>query len=557
MRRLLITTAALAAAVFLFAFLFLVLSLPAPPAETEGSVDPSLRDRTIPGAYHIHSTRSDGSGDADAIAAAASRAGLRFVILTDHGDATRKPDPPAYRHGVLVIDAVEISTTGGHYVALGLPAAPYPLGGEPSAVAEDVARLGGFGIVAHPDSLKPELAWRDSAVPFDGIEWLNLDSEWRDESRGRLARAAFDSFFRPGPSLASILDRPSTLARWDAVAARRPVVALPAHDAHGGAFEGGAGSFLRVPSYEATFRAFSTRAIVTGALSGDAAHDGRLLIDAVRAGRVFSAVDGIASLAFVEFYAYAGDRRATMGESLEAADGVRLAFRSTFVTGGAAVLLRDGVEVAQSSAGSLDEPAVSPGAYRVEVHAPASPGSPPVPWIVTNPIYLRRAGEVAASNQDQIVTTVATFEEAGAVEKDPLSAGSLSEADGRRTLRFQLGPGGRASQYAAVALSVPPGLPPFDTIVFTARSVAPMRVSVQLRFNDRGGLRWTRSVFVSPDPRRIVVPIASLVPPDGVTPAPSSGSASTLLFVVDLTNARPGQSGQLELSNLALSTAAR
>ena len=54
------------------------------------------------GAYHVHSARSDGSGTPDEIAAAAARAGLRFVILTDHGDATRAPDPPAYRHGVLV-----------------------------------------------------------------------------------------------------------------------------------------------------------------------------------------------------------------------------------------------------------------------------------------------------------------------------------------------------------------------------------------------------------------------------------------------------------------------
>ena len=51
------------------------------------------------------------------------RAGLQFVILTDHGDGTRAPDPPAYRHGVLCIDAVEISTVDGHLVALNLAAA--------------------------------------------------------------------------------------------------------------------------------------------------------------------------------------------------------------------------------------------------------------------------------------------------------------------------------------------------------------------------------------------------------------------------------------------------
>src|SRR6202035_4530259 len=113
------------------------------------------------------------------VAAAAARAGLKFVIFTDHGDATRVPDAPAYRSGVLCLDGVEISTGGGHYVAIDMPTAPYPLGGEPRDVVEDVKRLGGFGIVAHPDSPKPELQWRDWSARFDAVELLNLDTSWR------------------------------------------------------------------------------------------------------------------------------------------------------------------------------------------------------------------------------------------------------------------------------------------------------------------------------------------------------------------------------------------
>ena len=45
---------------------------------------------------------------------------------------------------MLIIDGVEISTTRGHYGAVGLTASPYPLGGEAREVAEDVERLGGF-----------------------------------------------------------------------------------------------------------------------------------------------------------------------------------------------------------------------------------------------------------------------------------------------------------------------------------------------------------------------------------------------------------------------------
>ena len=231
MRKAGILTAVFVAAVIFF----LLVTLPPQPRRTNVTVSPELMRRTVSGAYHIHTTRSDGAADKDAIAAAASRAGLAFIILTDHGDGMRTPDPPAYLHGVLCLDAVEISTNGGHYVALDMRPAPYPLGGEPSAVVEDVKRLGGFGIVAHPDSPRSQLAWKDWDAPFDGIEWLSADSEWRDESRARIGQVLFDYLVRPAPALASLLDRPiATFAHWGDVIQRRPVVALAGVDAHGG-----------------------------------------------------------------------------------------------------------------------------------------------------------------------------------------------------------------------------------------------------------------------------------------------------------------------------------
>src|SRR3954466_5618697 len=215
----------LTAAIVVAVFFFLLATLPPLPARLNVGIDPDLMRRTVRGAYHIHSSRSDGAADKDAIAAAASRAGLAFIILTDHGDGTRVPDAPEYLHGVLCVDAVEISTNGGHYVALDMRPSPYPLGGEPEAVVEDVKRLGGFGIAAHPDSPRPELAWRDWSAPIDGLEGLRADSEWRDETRARLTRAFFDYLVRPGPALATMLDRPvTTLERWDMLSAHRPVV---------------------------------------------------------------------------------------------------------------------------------------------------------------------------------------------------------------------------------------------------------------------------------------------------------------------------------------------
>src|SRR4029078_11558273 len=109
-----------------------------PRAARSLAASPSLR-ASVRGAIHIHTRRSDGSGTVDDVVRAASRAGLKFVILTDHGDGTREPDAPTYRNVVLCIDAVEISTTNGHVVALGLPRTPYSLGGAARGVVADVA----------------------------------------------------------------------------------------------------------------------------------------------------------------------------------------------------------------------------------------------------------------------------------------------------------------------------------------------------------------------------------------------------------------------------------
>jgi hypothetical protein len=533
-------TAAFLAAVIVF----LVATLPPAPRQAAWSGDPTLAARTVSGAYHVHTTRSDGAKDRAAIAAEAGRAGLQFVIFTDHGDGTREPEAPAYLSGVLCLDGVEISTNGGHYVALGMPRAPYPLGGEASAVVEDVARLGGTGIAAHPDSPRPELAWTDWTLPITGVEWLSADTEWRNETWTNLARVMFDYLLRPGPALATMLDRPeANMERWDALTTQRPVVALAGHDAHGGigrGLENGGRGGVSIPSYEASFRSFSTRAVLDTSFSGKAVEDAHALLDAITAGRVFTVIDAIATPGLLDL------RPVPAGIFADASRP----------PGGELVLLRNGKEVARSTDGPITGFDQVSGAFRVEVRVPGAPGHPPVPWLVSNPIYLLPLSGVAPQPSASATPFPIARDVPWGVEHDPSSSGTVAQGKDGWRFEYELGQGSRGVQVSALAAEVAGRMPAADRLTFTGRASRPMRISVQLRYPAGVGERWAHSVFLDSTPREVTVEFDDLLPRDGQTgPQPEPSTARSLLFVADLTNANPGDRGVVTISNLAFARA--
>lgn len=530
---------------------------PPKPLVLDSGAWSDLAARTVSGAYHIHTTRSDGHGDRAAVAAAAARAGVKFIILTDHGDGTRPPDAPAYVDGVLVLDGVEISTDEGHYVAFDMPRAPYPLGGGADAVAEDVRRLGGFGVAAHPDSPKASLRWTSSA-PIDGIEWLNLDSEWRDEARSRMARAAIAYFLRPGPALATLLDRPSTLDRWTGLTASRRVVALAAADAHGGvgrrAEDPGrslAGT-IGIPGYEASFRTFTNRVVLDGPLSGDAAADARAVYRAVREGRVFSAIDGLAGPALLDFWVESGVDRVPMGAALPEDSDATLFAKALVPVGAELRLLRNG-RVINTSTGELRRVLTgATGAYRVEVHVPGAPGTPAVPWLLSNPIYFFGADGASGAEGAGAkgVEGVRSAPFPWRIEKDPGSSATLRVGEFEVALEYKLAAGERSSQFVALASDL--RRQAFRAIDLTLAGDRPLRVSVQLRRGDAA--RWGRSYYVDPAGTRLMVPLVDLRPIGSATAEGqiSAADATSILVVVDLTNANPGRAGVLRVLASAL-----
>lgn len=550
--------AALTAAVVAYAF------VTAPPKRL--ILAAPVSKAVVSGAYHVHTTRSDGAFTPDEVAAAARRANLQFVILTDHGDASRTPDAPRYVNGVLVIDAVEISAVEGHIVALGLSSgAPYRLGGEARDVIEDIHRLGGFAVVAHPDSPRPDLRWRGpGAAPgpngrgqypandfagADGMEWLNADSEWRDEHPARILQTLINFPVRPAESLARLMSRPAaSLRRWDLLTRRRPVIGLSAADAHG----------LAGGYYAEMFGTMAQSVEMKAPWSGNASADAAGLLDAIRGGHAWSVISAFAAPATAHLTARTATGLAVMGESLAVSnESVEISASIEGASNARVSLWHNDREIAFGIGSVVFNGPADPGAYRAE----ASLTGFAMPWVVTNPVYLVTPvspAVVPASPAppvgDDVVTPLTPGGE-WVIEHGPTSGGSVMQDDSLR-FKFQVGTVRPGLEYAALARSMGDAHESFDRVEFIGSASAPMRVLVQFRFpGGVDGERWSRSVYLDQTPRPIVVRMID-VSPVGFAPTPTRrpvvARVKSILFVLDTLNTAPGTSGEVVLKNVRL-----
>jgi hypothetical protein len=559
------TLLALAGGVGVVTALLLPPARQAPAPSTFESTWPTAR-----GAFHVHSQRSDGTGTVDAIAGAAAGAGLQFVILTDHGDGTRVPERPAYRSGVLCIDGVEISTDGGHYSVVGHDVAPYPLGGLPRDVIEDVTRLGGVGFAAHPGSPKPLLQWRDWQAPFDGIEWLNADSEWRDEFWAALGRLLLTYPLRPTETVAAVLDRPTAvLEQWRAASARRRVPVIAAVDAHARLGFGPADDpyedrvVLRVPSYTASFQAFMNHVVLDAPLTGDATSDASAILNGIREGRIFSTVDGHARFSRFEGRAWTSTATARIGEYLDTTGAATIEARIAAPPGTTLALLHDGTVLYETQSNSLKVDVGSEiGVYHFEAHLRGRDRRSDVPWLLSNPIYIglrevHREVSIASTTRTATfrapLATVNWQSEASVDSTSTLHEGRLADGTPALEWRFSVAGGGRRSQYAAIRFPVERGrLSQFDRLQVRVVADAPRRIWAQLRSHDHG-VRWGRTFYLDSSLRGLTLPFAEFraIGSEAAGDVPLNQIDSVLL-VVDTVNSRPGSSGAIWIPDLWL-----
>jgi hypothetical protein len=325
------------------------------------------------GAWHVHTTRSDGRGTLDEVVAAARDAGLQFVVVTDHDRLV--PAEQGYRDGVLVVEGTESSTVLGHLVVLGL-GRPLDQGQLSRDPLEAVQAFGGQAVVAHP--LHPARPYRgsDSGAPrWRGWEVFSNDTSWHqalhERALGRILRAALELPWDGGRAVLDLSVPPEAeLARFDAglAAARRagevrpaPRALLCSVDAHG------------FPSYRAAFASVSMHLPVR--LTGDGQADARAVAAALLDGSAVCVMDARGGLSRARLQGGPDPQLVLETAEVVRDATVRLVREGRMVAAGP-LPLRPGEN--RLSLRSLCMGACAPGDYRVELWRGGEP------WGFTN-----------------------------------------------------------------------------------------------------------------------------------------------------------------------------
>ncbi len=519
----------------LAAALLLLLALAAPlalwrPLPVKGPLPPGPRHH-LQGVLHVHTTLSDGGGTFEEVEQAARAAGLDFVFVSDHNHLAGKARE-GLRDGLLVGVGTEISTTRGHLLALGLPdPGTFRFGGEPDQALDDVHLLGGAAFASHPINGRAELNWTAWDLPGPwGLEIFNGDSQWRAAGLGSLLLTGAQYALNPRRALLGSVSPPGpVLTRWDELLARRDVPAVTGADAHSRVpLTRRRG--LRFPAYEPLFQVSRMHVLLDAAPPGDAAARLRALVEALRRGRGYLALDGLAPADGFFFEARAGGRTWAMGETVPPSADLRLAAGGALPEAVELVLLRDG-KVLSSARGGLVQAAPGPGVYRVEARLPGWPS----PWVISNPIYVfdaqgaaRRAAAgawPAPVSAPPAALVLDDFEGASAFapEKDPASrlaadlARSGEGVGGSRAARldFRLSrpdEGGPAHGWCALFQRGPRDLSGRRGLLLSLRADGAYRLWLQVRDanpqgSDDGSETWLASLRSSTEWQRLAVPV--------------------------------------------------
>ena len=347
------------------------------------------RYREIVGCIHIHFPLDLESRALAFMGADGEKAGVDFLLVNSHTPLEEKRAllertlaAEGYHGRTLVIVGEEVDDNShhNHVVVAGVPRMVGNRKNPPSL--EDVLALvrshDGISLVAHPDGfhrlffVRREHHWlRRDIENYTGVEVWSLLFDWAATTHPFNLPVRYFGFPRNlvGPSL-------HNCSLWDTLSFKGKKLGYAGLDIHR-VFA----PWLDIRKnfeYATVFRVLRNHLLMENPLTGDAGHDRRMILDTLRACRVFFADDLLRDSR--GFFFGDADERFVMGDEVPA--GKRAVVRVP--TEGTVRLIRNGLCVREETAAGMDVPLESPGIYRVEVLLGGKP------WIFSNHI---RVGE--------------------------------------------------------------------------------------------------------------------------------------------------------------------
>jgi hypothetical protein len=527
------------------------------------------------GVVHVHTSLSDGKGSPGEVVAAARRAGLDFIVITDHNraDAGAFDASTAEPGGPVVIVGSEVSTEVGHVLAIGIRPPAFRFSGTLREVLDDIRYLGGCAFMAHPTSPRAETSFTRENEPGSwGVEVVNGDSAAREAPPLSLALAAFRYPVNPGQALGRTLGSfDPERALWDRLLSRRFTPAIGGADAHGRIPVTRIAS-LPIPSYEALFGLVHTVVNLAGPLPASRVVAQRRIVQALCAGESSIAIPTLADPRGFYFVARKADGSiASAGATVRFEPGVTLLAGGSMPEGATIRLIESGrILEEKEKIGFL---VTQPGAYRVEARIKGRE----TPWVLSNALsILTPEGERERTRSAEPVripyvdggTVIDRFEgptafgpehDKGSAVEEPI----LDPAGGRgrgasARLSFRLNDNPVPPVWCALVDRTKRVLSAGQGVTFWMRADGEYRVWFQIRDQnprsaDEGTEAWFASVRTSTAWTLYNIPFASLRSINRTTDGAFDPSKVThLVFVIDHGAMAYGSTGKVWIDDLAL-----
>ncbi len=398
--------------------------------ETIEALKLQRREVTLRGGYddvrsllHVHSAFShDSRGTIEEIIAAAKAANVRVIMFSEHPASSYDyfiDGHRGFKDGVLLIPGAE---TGG-FLAYPRQSIQNQKTDNPQAFADLVRATGGLAFVCH---LEDRMDWEIASVT--GMEIYNTHADFKEETRLQAAFRAPLTLLSlagtlkqyPQEVFGALLDYPADyLKRYDQLCQIAPHTGIAGNDSHhnqvyrarildnGGVLvedilgteivtlnpeklppikllttgkkPGDLIFNIELDPYVNSFRHVSTHLLLTEISEAEVRHT-------LSVGRVYVAFDWIADPTGFVYRAERGSDNWPIGSEVAFEEGLHL--RAEAPLEGNFKLVRDGEVVFSKSSPAIDFLVDRPGVYRVEVWLKLADEDRP--WILSNPIYVRR-----------------------------------------------------------------------------------------------------------------------------------------------------------------------